>query len=308
MKNRGGINYIKHSEIDTDKWDKCIENAANRRVYAFHWYLDRTAIKWDALVIGDYKYVMPLPVRKKWGIKYVYQPVYCQQLGIFPDAPEEIQKQFTDVLTSNFRFTNFQVNTQTIPSAFSKFQISQKENFVLPLIDSYSALSSQYRKRARQNIATASKNGVKVVKGMNTGDYIELKKKHVIVNVSPESYHNLAKLISFTQTKGNGMIMAAYTPANEFCAAAFFLHSGNRLTYLNAFSTEEGKKHNAMYAIIDEFIREHAETGYLLDFEGSSIKGVAHFYKSFGSFSETYYLLYLNRLPFPLNLFKRNKA
>jgi hypothetical protein len=132
-----------------------------------------------------------------------------------------------------------------------------------------------------------------------------LKKKHAFVNVTPDSYEKLSKLISLTQTNGDGMILAAYTPENEFCAAAFFLRSGNRIVYLNAFSTEEGKNYNAMYVIVDEFIRENAKSGFLLDFEGSSIKGVAHFYKSFGSFSETFYLLYLNKLPFPLNLLKK---
>lgn len=305
MKNDSGLNYLKYSEIDLEKWDKCIEEAANRRVYALHWFLDRTAVKWDALVYGDYKYVMPLPVRKKWGIKYVFQPVFCQQLGIFPSAPQEIQQKFADELKRKFRFVNFQVNTQTEPKAFLGYGITRKENFILPLHDSYSTLSSQYRKRARQNIATAHKNGIRVTRGMNIRDYIDLKKKHIALDVSPDSYEKLSKLISLTQTKGNGMIMAAYTETNEFCAAAFFLRSGNRIVYLNAFSTEEGKNNNAMYAIVDEFIRENAKSGYLLDFEGSSIKGVAHFYKSFGSFSETYYLLYLNKLPFPLNLLKK---
>jgi hypothetical protein len=58
------------------------------------WHLDRTAVVWDALVWGDYEFVMPLPVRKKWGIQYVYQPLFCQQLGIFPKPSNWLRNFF----------------------------------------------------------------------------------------------------------------------------------------------------------------------------------------------------------------------
>jgi len=45
------------------------------------------AENWDALVEDDYTAVMPLPWKKKYSFRYVYQPLNCQQLGIFTTNP-----------------------------------------------------------------------------------------------------------------------------------------------------------------------------------------------------------------------------
>ena len=78
MSKENQIRYIKHNEIDAEKWNSCIETAANSRLYVNEWYLDRAADRWDAFVWGDYEYIMPLPVRKKWGINYSQNNGKCR--------------------------------------------------------------------------------------------------------------------------------------------------------------------------------------------------------------------------------------
>ena len=77
------IRYIPHHEIDKSLWDRTITNAVNGSICALSWYLDIVAGTWDALVEGDYENVMPLPWRKKGGIRYIHQPRFTQQLGLF---------------------------------------------------------------------------------------------------------------------------------------------------------------------------------------------------------------------------------
>jgi hypothetical protein len=77
------INYIKHKDVDTEKWDRCIEQSVNGIIYAFSWYLDIVCDEWDALVDDDYESVFPLVKRKKFGINYIYPPFFTQQLGLF---------------------------------------------------------------------------------------------------------------------------------------------------------------------------------------------------------------------------------
>ena len=88
------LRYLKHDELDFSSWDRRISSADNSRVYALSWYLDRTAADWDALVWGDYEYVLPVTLKSKFGIKYLYQPLFCQQLGIFPEPDPEIAGLF----------------------------------------------------------------------------------------------------------------------------------------------------------------------------------------------------------------------
>ncbi len=301
------LRFIKHSEIDYDKWDQCINNAFNSRVYATSGFLDRTAEVWHALVWKDYEFVMPLPVGRKWGITYIYQPYFCQQLGIFPVAPVEIQTQFAEELIGRYRFFQFQVNPQLIPDAFEKFELTRKINYILPLHEPYSTIASQFKKNTRYDISSAYKKGIQVVNTLNSREYIELKRQQVGRKVDARSFKMLAKIISWGQVKGNGQILAAITPNNELCAAAFFLKYGKRLIYLNSFSTPEGRKYKAMYAILNDVIHKYQKSGFLLDFEGSSVEGIASFFKGFSPAEEYYYHIYLNNLPFPLNYLKRDK-
>ena len=61
--------YLSNFNIDKVKWDDCISNSFNRRVYALSWYLDIVAVKWDAIVYGDYEAVCPIVFKKRLFFK-----------------------------------------------------------------------------------------------------------------------------------------------------------------------------------------------------------------------------------------------
>ena len=96
------ITFKHNSEIDIQRWDQVVGDAVNSRVYALSWYLTILHPDWHGLVYGDYDYVMPVIFSKKWGISYMYQPVYAQQHGIFPPAKSEITDQFISFLQQRF--------------------------------------------------------------------------------------------------------------------------------------------------------------------------------------------------------------
>ena len=77
------IRYCRRCDIDTIKWDKCIEESDNSLIYAQSFYLDRMVVKWDALVLNDYEAVMPLMWNRKYGFYYLYQPYFIHSLGVF---------------------------------------------------------------------------------------------------------------------------------------------------------------------------------------------------------------------------------
>lgn len=304
MKNKSTIQFLRNKEIDFSSWDKTIYSAGNSKIFALSWYLDYTAGKWDALIYGDYDFVMPLTSKKKLWINYLYQPWFCQQLGIFPSPEKEIQELFASKIKELYLFTDIQINAQNNPDSFDGFTVKPRTNLILPLIDIYPDLYSQFSKNTQRNIAKAAKEKVSVIQGIDSQQFVLAKKKCNLGDMPEISFDILGKIISKSQSDGIGIILAAYSEFNELCAGAFLLRTGNRFVYLSAFSTDTGKNNSAMYAIVDHFIREYAGSGFLLDFEGSSLEGVARFYKGFGSFSETYYHLYRNNLPFPLKYLK----
>ena len=299
------VRYVKHESIDKARWDLVVEQSSNFRVYALTWFLDRVSEGWDALVWGDYEFVMPLTIRRKWGVKYLFPPMYCQQLGIFPVPPIQIQIEFFKRITELFLFIEIKVNSQLDPGGFPGLTVMPRDNFVLPLFESYADISSKYSRDRSRNLLVAKKSGIIVLTGMNAREYIKHKGMAMSSKVTKSSFGGLEAIISYTQSVGKGFILNAYTRHNELCAAAFFVRSGIRLVYLNAFSTQEGRATSAMTAIIDQLIRDQAASGLLLDFEGSTIPGIAAFMRGFGAQYESYYQLSCNHLPLPLKWLKR---
>ena len=165
------LTYIKHRQIDAEKWNRCIENAANSRFYANIWHLDRTAIVWDALVWDDYEFVMPLPIRKKCGIKYVYQPLFCQQLGIFPKPANQIAELFYRALSDKFRYCDVHLNSQN-PSVktVGEIEFLPRQNFLLDLKYNYKSLAKSYSTNTKRNIAKANDNKLHFVAGIRLED------------------------------------------------------------------------------------------------------------------------------------------
>jgi len=303
--NRNELRYLQHAEIDFQKWDQCIDRAPNSRVYASSWYLNRTAGFWSALVWGDYHYVMPLLARKKFGISYVYQPFFTQQLGIFPVAPPELQALFAQKLVSLFRYVVYQSGNSLAETAFDGFLLSRKRNRALPLIGNYPILNDGFSENTRRNIRKAQRAQLSVSCGMAPEEFLRMKKQSLAEPVPPDSFRLLRTLLTDSLAGGIGKIYVARTSSGELVSAAFFLGWQNRVYYLNAFSTSEGKLLKAAFLIVDQFIRDHAASGLILDFEGSEVGGVDRFYSGFGAGSETYLLLRLNRLPWFLRLFKK---
>ena len=305
MKEQPNIRYIKNTDIDYNKWDNCLNNSPNQHIYAASWFLDRAADNWDALVMGDYDFIMPLPVRRKWGISYVYQPDYCQQLGIFPAPSEEITRQFFLKVSQLFKYCDTQVNTKTpVKNTGLHLKISPRTNYILPLNMNYAGLYSGYSPDAKKNLKKAHKKNLSFVAGIQLDDYLRLKAENPWREFTEEDWNTSKRLIAFGLYKGIGRIYGIYTPANELCAAGYFCKYGNRVTFHDSVANKTGKKSGAMRLLIDGFIRENAGKNTTLDFEGSTVPGIAHFFSGFGSYPETYFLVKYNGLPLPLRWIK----
>src|SRR5256885_4359876 len=105
------LQYLDRSQVDTGKWDRCIDNASNGLIYAYSFYLDHMCTQWDALVLNDYEVVMPIPKRKKWGIQYVYQPAFIASLGVFgKNITREVFNEFIQAIPAKYKLTDIKIN------------------------------------------------------------------------------------------------------------------------------------------------------------------------------------------------------
>ncbi len=305
MNKTTNLYYIKHDDIDAEKWNRCIDNAPNCRVYAYDWHLDRTAIEWDALVWRDYEFIMPLPFRKRFGVKYLYQPLFTQQMGIFPSPQENIAKRFYTELFERFHYSDLQINSGNQEfSNLSGLEFVPRNNYLLSLHADYKSLFSAFPTNTKRNLVKANKNNLHIVSGIRLEEYMDFKIENLPVKLKKHEINSLKSLIAYGQYKGFGEIYGVYTSDNNLCAAVYFCRWKNRVIYMNAASSKQGKGLRGMYYLVDSFIKKHAGQNITLDFEGSMIPGVARFYEGFGAAPETYFQLKFNRLPLPLKWFK----
>ena len=78
------IKRVSRKKLDVNKYTECLNKSVNYRIYAEVFYLDALVDNnWDCYVLNDYEAIMPLPFVKKFGFKFIVQPIYCQQLGVF---------------------------------------------------------------------------------------------------------------------------------------------------------------------------------------------------------------------------------
>lgn len=297
------IQLLHNNDIDLFRWDEAIIRASNSRIYAESWYLDIVHPDWMGIVYGDYDYVMPVIVGKKWGISYVFQPTFAQQHGIFPTATPVITLEILDFLKQSFAYINLSMNAVSIDVS-KHVKVEKRSNYILSLHDNYKTIQAKYNAHAKRYVKKAWKN-CDVSNHVNVEEYLNLKEKFGHDDFPPSYIRNLRLIIINAIKQKRGFFYGAFSKRNELMAVAFFLVERRRITYLNSVSTDEGKANRAMYAIIDHFIQEYAGSDYLLDFEGSNIEGIARFFRGFGAQPEIYQHIHYNRLPWYLKLIKK---
>ncbi len=303
------IQYLSNQNIDRRKWDETIARSFNGIVYAYSWYLDIVSPGWDALVKDDYKSVMPLTWRKKYSVRYLYQPFFTQQLGVFSaeKSDADLVQNFLDAIPAQFQFIEINLNTFNL-SNLSISSIKKNLTHELDLIESYETIAKNYSDNLKRNLKKAQNNKLQTVFVNQPEPVIKIFRKNrgaEISSLKERDYRTLTALMHQAIQKGKAQVMNVMNEHNELCAGAFFIESNNKVIFLFSGLSEEGKSLNAMPFLIDSFIKQNSGKNITLDFEGSNDVNLARFYKSFGSKECVYPQLKINRLPFPVNMLKR---
>ena len=304
MGDQPSIRYLAHNDINRDQWDNCIRQAENGLIYGYSWYLDTTAGNWDGLVSGDYEAVMPLPLRKKFSIRYIYQPFLTAQLGVFGKrVTKELVESFLSQIPERFRLLEFPLNYRNVYS-LPAHGYYLRMNYVLDLQKDYSFIHSAYRENIRRNVKKSLQYGCIIKTNIPVSEIVKLNQlfQNGLTKEEGERFTTLtAQLVESGQCKTYGVL----SKNDELLAGAVFLFSHNRAYYILVGNHPNGKTLGASHLLIDNFIKDHAGQHLLLDFEGSDIQSLAFFYTSFGAREEPYGAIRLNRLPFWARRWKR---
>lgn len=297
------IRYLTQKEIDHAKWDAAVDLAVNGQSYAYSWYLDCVAENWDALVSDDYAYIMPLPWNAKWlGLKQIYQPIFMQQLGIFgkTELNSTIISSFLDAIPSDFKYILTHLNEQNPIENLTEFTINPRRNMLLDLSESHEVLHSNFRKSLRQRIRKGKKELSFEINKTSPEDLVAYYQKHLNhkVGLPDSTYQKVLKLMKTALSLQKGNIYSAHFEDGSFATGIFFAESHNRMVQLFGPSVPAGKKVNAKHFLLDAIIEHFAESGRILDFEGSEIPPIAEFFRGFKPQEVFYHQIIKDEFPF----------
>ena len=293
------ILYLHHNQIDKAKWDATINECGN--IYAFSWYLDMVHPDWESLVEDDYQSVMPLTGGKKFGVNYLFQPYFVQQLGVFSKSPLTAEKteEFLNAIPKKYYFAEIRLNeSNTFNEGFQG--VEYHRNVLLDLNQDYEAIRANYHQNTKRNLAKAEANNLQIIDTVipyhvvalftdNRGAYLD--------KWGDAEYARLTRLAQIAEKRRYAFMLGVTEKGvGELLCAAIFMKTANRITFLFSGLKQQGKEKQAMTFLLDHVIQKFANQPITFDFEGSDDENLARFYLGFGGNEMKYPSYSFNRL------------
>lgn len=310
MHQHSSIQLLSNHEIDRNLWDKCIIASPNGLIYARSFYLDNMCPGWKALAAENYDWVLPLTQRTKWGISYLYQPSFTQQLGVyarpgidipFPGIIECLQKHYSFCETD----WNYAIERKKI---CTDFQITEATNFILNLNDTYQNLFKNYHNDLVKNLKRSHRFHHLYRETADYNKCIRLYKQYYasrLPMIKDVDYQQFRQMCDCANEHNGVTCREVVNKENEIMACALLLSDGQRLYNIMNTTTEAGRRTAANHFLVDAIIREFSGKDVLFDFEGSDVPGVRSFYENFGAVNQPFFRVKYNKLPWPLRLVKK---
>ncbi|WAC12912.1 GNAT family N-acetyltransferase [Dyadobacter pollutisoli] len=305
---------LNRTEINDARWDQLIGACRQGVVYAHTFYLDIVCCGWKALVWPDrsnYQIVMPLPVVKKWGKTIVFQPLFCQYLGVFSMGclGQTDFLAFMQALSSHFSYvSSYHFNPENFNTLFrikdqlAEFTFTPQHTFWLNLCRAYGEIYGDYSPDRKVNVRRGRSSGWTIEKNGQITPLIELfvanQSRRIAGGVRPGAYDLLKNIFAETQMRGIGQVCYAKKD-NQVHAGTLVVRYAGRAIYLFNASDAVGRKNNARSCLLDMYFSGHAEEHLVFDFESPEVPAIAGFYKSFGAHSIPYFKISKNQLWFP---------
>ncbi|KAA5539255.1 GNAT family N-acetyltransferase [Adhaeribacter rhizoryzae] len=310
--------YFSNRQINYAAWDACVAASEQRLVYALSWYLDVVSPGWAGLVEeqdGQYVAVMPLPIKQQFGIHYLAQPLFCQQLGFFAITNAVQPKQFVAAIKRHFSLiSKYTFNTSNTfllnPEEKSDLHVYQHYTHHLNLNQSYEAIYQNYSRDRKLNLKRSQKAGLIIRESTDIEILIRLFKEDAATRirggVSEAAYGQLQQLYQVLAAKGLATLLYTQTSAGEIDAGCLFVTYGQKIIYLFNAASIAGRSRNGRSLMLDYMIQKYAGQPYIFDFESpADISSIIRVYQGFGAEPAPFYTITQNNLPVPLKFLKK---
>jgi hypothetical protein len=318
------LQLFQRTEINDILWNELITNSLQGYLYAYTWYLDIVSPNWKAIIeVQDQQYlaVMPVPVLNSFGIEYVKQPLFCQQLGIFSQPNyqinelnyvEKLCKEFSYIADYTWNYHNFSQNELQLFSP-QNVNLCKPETLcthLLSLQQTAEEIYAGYNADRKMNLKRALKSEVQIIESIDIEPLINLfitETSHKIIGgVHPQAYDFLRQIFAALQSRNQAKLYYTVNQKNEIEAGGLFAFDKQKIIYLFNAALHQYRKNNGRTLLINKVLQEYANKEYLyFDFESPAISPIAEFYESFGAKPYSFSQLHYNNLPFWVEIPKK---
>jgi hypothetical protein len=278
------IRRLKYENIDFDKYTRCLESSEQKNWYAKKEILDELSENWEILVDGDYKSVLPVPLIKKIGMKFVIMPLFCQQLGIFSlKDNSEVNDQFLKALKKNYKIFYYSFNQH---NSFSS-ALEKRKNYKIPISD-YEILRRKKYFKGRKSTVKCAQHLIYQEIELNSAHFSFIKNnfKGLSKQNDIDKFREYLNLLN-----KNGALKLCATYLNEkIINVAVLISEKTHFSLLALINDETYKNEDGASFLIDKILSHYIyEKDF--DFMGSNIRGIELFFKSFGAELHDYHFI-----------------
>jgi hypothetical protein len=292
------LRLLAFSDLDLARWDACVAASPGAPPYTQAWWLAATAGRWRAVAElgpgGEYRSLLPLPLKWRPSGWVGYQPLFTQQLGLLlTEASQERDlAAYLAVVAEKCRYfyQQFPPASPPLGAVPPGFVVAERFTYHLGLGASHAELhqgyAADYRRRLRHHEAAASP--LAVTPGLAVDELIQLFLSYrgaADTGLQPRHYAPLRRLAAAAQARGLAELYQVRHPASgDLLAGALFVRHAGGLIYLFAAASAAGRAAGAPLLLVDAAVRRHAgQPGQVLDFEGGSLPAIGRFFANFGA-------------------------
>ena len=293
------FHIIRAEQWSKEEWNNRIEELNYFGLYCRYEYLQHFCDDWICISNHNRTLLLPVPIRKKMGITYVYTPSFFPQTSIIGKYNEDDIASLTNKLLSIVHFGDLFLQGMLLSN--KKIRQTLKTNFTLDTSNWKNKIIDHHRRALEK----ANKQDFNIQEQVEAHVIIDLFKEVYTEKMPHVTDNDYNRLLQWCEQQTNTIqTYCVYLHGEIHAAAILFCHRNTVYNIINVV-TEAGKVSRANYSLYG-YILDRCHIQQLnLDWEGSDIPGIARFYEGWGSEKHNYYHYHINALPFPLNYFKR---
>ena len=286
---------VNRKEVDYAKWDHTIKYAINSFTYGYSWYLDAVSDDWEAIIVNDYEYILPLPYRNILGVfKYYSQPILSQQMGPFGKhipSKEILELIFSQLPSGPVRLNINLSENINLPESYKSLNPKQHINQTLSIDQDIATVKGKFTNNPRRALQSKLKNFGKLEQVSDPKIVLDFVYKLQAQKIGFKKNQYKKALTLFLKAKENNaaqFFQLKNINTGKVVVMGAVLIQSDRIINFFYTSLKGTENYGAASVYIFKLIEKFRQSKRVFDFDGSDIPGINKFFKSFGA-ETTYY-------------------